>query len=176
MATPADSMERTVDGPLSAEQWQALGRLADRYQRVEDAGGFVARQFGGALTERTLELAELVQDPNFARTLRELNQTLTVLAETGLLARLREFLSFAAESETYLDTDRLIGELTKNAGKLPLAQISAILRGDETVSARKLPVGGWSGLLHVLRDAEVQRGLVVLGRFFDRLHTTEESK
>lgn len=174
MATTAESLQKTADGPLSAEQWQALGRLANRYQRVEEAGELLAREFGGPLTERTLEFAELVQDPHLGHTLREVNETLSVLAETGLLERLREFLRFARESGNYLETDRLVAEITKGLGKLPLSELRAALNF-EGVSNRKLPSGGWSGLLRVMRDPEVQRGLVVLGRFFDQLHTAKKS-
>lgn len=171
MATTVESMQNAAGNTLSAEQWQALGRLADRYQRVEDAGQFVSRAFGGTLTERTLELAELLQDPRLGHTLREAVETLTVLAESGILKKLRELALFASESETYLDTDGLIGSLTKNLGKLPVAQLGTAWR-DANVASERKATGGWGGLLKVMRDPEVQTGLIVMGRFLDALHSS----
>lgn len=176
MATTAKSMKGPADSTLSAEQWQALGRLADRYQRVETAGEFISREFGGTLTANTLALAEIVQDQQLLNTLREVTQTLNVLAETGMLERLREFLRFAAESESYLDTDKVVAEFIQGTGRLPVAQISAAWKGGESAPPSEAPAGGWKGLLHLMRDPEVQHGIFALSRFVSRLHRAGEQK
>ncbi len=171
MATTVESMQSTAGNPLNAKQWQALGRLADRYQRVEEVGQFVNREFGGTLTERTLEWAELAQDPRLGHTLNEVIETMTVLAESGVLEKLRELSLFVSDSETYMDTDGLIDPLSRNLGKVPVAQLAAAWRNVNIGTVGK-PGGGWSGLLKVMRDPDVQTGLLVMGRFLNALHTT----
>jgi uncharacterized protein YjgD (DUF1641 family) len=164
-------MQSPAGNPLSAKQWQALGRLADRYQRVEEAGEFLSREFGGTLTERTLEWAELAQDPRLGHTLHEVIETMTVLAESDILKKLRELALFVSESETYLDTDGLVGSLIRNLRKLPVATLGAAWR-DANIASEHKATGGWGGLFRIMRDPEVQTGLVVMGRFLDALHTT----
>jgi uncharacterized protein YjgD (DUF1641 family) len=165
-------MTKLADSTLSSEQWQALGRLADRYQRIEEVGQFVTREFGGTATERVLELAELLQDPRLANTLREGLETMAVLAESGVLEKLRELSLFVSESETYMDTDGLVEPLIRNLGKLPVAQLAAAWRDVNIGTAGSKPGGGWSGLLKVMRDPDVQTGLLVMGRFLNAFQTT----
>ncbi len=170
MAMTAESTTNPADNALSTEQWQALGRLADRYQGAEQVGQFVSREFGGTATELMLETAELLQDPRLGNTLREVIETMTVLAESGILKKLRELALFVSESETYLDTDELVGSLIRNLRKLPVATLGAAWR-DANIASEHKAAGGWGGLLRIMRDPEVQTGLVVMGRFLDELHS-----
>ena len=116
------STEASAEASLSPDQWQALGRMADNYRKLEEAGKFVTTNFGGDLTARTLELAELAQDPQLGHSLNELLQTLNLLAESGMLERLRRFVAFASETEGNLDADQLMSEALHGADAIPFGK------------------------------------------------------
>ena len=165
------STEASAEASLSPDQWQALGRMADNYRKLEEAGKFVTTNFGGDLTARTLELAELAQDPQLGHSLNELLQTLNLLAESGMLERLRRFVAFASETEGNLDADQLMSEALHGADAIPFGKFVKAVRNIDSKADRQLASGGWGGLLRIMRDPDVQLGLVTLSRLAASLKT-----
>lgn len=149
---------------LSATQWAALGRMADRYAQAEELGSFAVKHLGGEMTEAVLTLTELVQDPKLLPALRELLATLVTLHEVGALRQLRDNAILAAEGLRDTDLNNTMAQMLK----LP-DRISAVMDQAQGVDAKHL--GGFGGLMHMLRDKDVQHGIQTLARMAGALNT-----
>ena len=156
-----DGMKTTpaVAAPaLNAAQWAALGRMADRYAQAEELGSFAVKNLGGEMTEAVLTLTDLFKDPKLLPALRELLATLVTLHEVGALRQLRDNAILAAEGLRDTDLNATMNQMLKLPDK-----IGAVL-DQATQGSSDKGLGGFGGLMHMLRDKEVQHGIQTLAR------------
>jgi len=150
---------------LSATQWAALGRMADRYAQAEELGSFAVKNLGAEMTEAVLTLTELVQDPKLLPAVRELLATLVTLYEVRALRQLRDNAILAAEGLRDTDLNSTMTQMLKLPDKIS-AVIDQAAQGTSDKS-----LGGFGGLMHMLRDREVQHGIQTLARMAGALNT-----
>lgn len=149
---------------LSATQWAALGRMADRYAQAEELGSFAVKNLGGEMTEAVLTLTDLFKDPKLLPALRELLATLVTLHEVGALRQLRDNAILAAEGLRDTDLNATMTQMLKLPDK-----IGAVI-DQATQGTSDKGLGGFGGLMHVLRDKEVQHGIQTLARMAGALN------
>ena len=160
-----DTSKATAVAPaLNPAQWAALGRMADRYAQAEELGSFAVKNLGGEMTEAVLTLTELVQDPKLLPAVRELLATLVTLYEVGALRQLRDNAILAAEGLRDTDLNATMTQMLKLPDK-----ISAVIDQASQASDDK-HLGGFGGLMHMLRDKEVQHGIQTLARMAGALN------
>ncbi|CDW95463.1 MULTISPECIES: hypothetical protein [unclassified Thiomonas] len=163
-----DTSKATAAAPaLNPTQWAALGRMADRYAQAEELGSFAVKNLGGEMTEAVLTLTELVQDPKLLPAVRELLATLVTLYEVGALRQLRDNAILAAEGLRDTDLNATMTQMLK----LP-DRISAVIDQASQASDEK-HLGGFGGLMHMLRDKEVQHGIQTLARMAGALNNND---
>ena len=149
---------------LNTAQWAALGRMADRYAQAEELGSFALKHLGGEMTEAILTLTDLFKDPKLLPALRELLDTLVTLHEVGALRQLRDNAILASEGLRDTDLNATMTQLLK----LP-DRIGSVI-DQATHASEDKHLGGFSGLMHMLRDKEVQHGIQTLARMAGALN------
>jgi len=149
---------------LSATQWNALGRMADRYAQAEELGSFAVKNLGGEMTQAVLTLTELVQDPKLLPAVRELLAALVTLYEVGALRQLRDNAILAAEGLRDTDINATMTQMLKLPDKIGTVIDQA------TQGSSDKGLGGFGGLMHMLRDKEVQHGIQTLARMAGALN------
>ena len=153
-------LEQALAAPqLTATQWEALGRMADRYAQAEELGSFAAKHLGGDITEAVLTATDLFKDPKLVPALRELLDTLVTLHEVGALRQLRDNAILAAESLRDTDLNHTMSQMLKLPDKITDVIDEATHGGHDDKA-----LGGFGGLMHMLRDKDVQRGIQTLAR------------
>ena len=143
---------------LNAAQWAALGRMADRYAQAEELGSFAVKHLGSEMTEAVLTLTDLFKDPKLLPALRELLSTLVTLHEVGALRQLRDNAILAAEGLRDTDLNTTMAQMLKLPDKIG-AVIDQATQGNSDKG-----LGGFGGLMHMLRDKDVQHGIQTLAR------------
>ena len=150
---------------LNAAQWAALGRMADRYAQAEELGSFAVKHLGSEMTEAVLTLTDLFKDPKLLPALRELLSTLVTLHEVGALRQLRDNAILAAEGLRDTDLNTTMSQMLKLPDK-----IGAVI-DQATQGTSDKGLGGFGGLMHMLRDKDVQHGIQTLARMAGALST-----
>lgn len=153
---------------LNTAQWAALGRMADRYAQAEELGSFAVKNLGGEMTEAVLTLTDLFKDPKLLPALRELLATLVTLHEVGALRQLRDNAILAAEGLRDTDLNATMAQMLKLPDK-----IGAVI-DQATQGASDKSLGGFGGLMHMLRDKDVQHGIQTLARMAGALSPPAE--
>ncbi|APZ43576.1 hypothetical protein [Acidihalobacter ferrooxydans] len=128
--------------------------------------GFVEDKLAGELTGKTAALTEFMQRNDTDQAVAEALVQLGRLYRCGLLARLGDLAEYVAGLEEGTDFESLVGNLVESLPKNAIGQAIDVMHSAEDAmeDARKdeQHLGGYAGMLHLLRDEEVQKGLRML--------------
>lgn len=151
---PADELKADAEFSLTLLR---KGRLIARF--VED-------KLSHELTGKAVGLVEFMQRNDTDEAVAEALVQLGRMYRNGLLTRLGDLADYAAGLEEGSDFESLFGTLTQALPKDAIGQSLDLLHGveDAMADARKdgEHLGGYAGMLHLLRDREVQKGLRML--------------
>ncbi|MET0028090.1 MAG: DUF1641 domain-containing protein [Candidatus Thiodiazotropha sp.] len=160
----------TLTEQIDRQPWQQIKqdqqRLHELLDKVEILQTTMRQQFAGPAVRWSVDAVNFAQQETLGESIKDLLQTLGHLHRNGSLAWLRN-------TSDYLDRDtqaQLLAELTSpqvadRAAGIPakarrlLQQLQAAV---DDASQDTPNLGGIKGLIHLLRDPEVQRGLRVL--------------
>jgi len=134
--------------------------------RVRALRRFLEEDLAGPLSGRIAGSAAFWEEEQLDDALPELLRTIGHLHRSGMLARLREVADNLSGAAREVDADSLLADLTKRLGDLPLEQLARLGEGLEAARSASdedaARLGGVHGLIHLLRDREVQKGLRTL--------------
>ncbi len=157
------SQTTTVSAPersernLTAEQWQGLAQLADL---VTTAQKILEGPAGAVATGYLAQGATLMPDGALPA-VREALELLTSLHEQGIIAQLGTVISLGAQT---LTRDNLNQFFTSALDMAQETSFAEVLRASFQDAARESEyLGGFTGLLRVMKDKEVQTGLRMMG-------------
>ncbi len=142
-----------------------LDRLHGLLDKAELLGAYATEHLAGPTVRWSVDAANFAQREALGDSLKDLLQTLSHLHRNGSLAWLRDISDYLDEREQQRLLDSLAEQGIGDAAALP-GRARTVLHGvqaaldDAAQDAGHL--GGVKGLLHLLRDAEVQRGLRAL--------------
>ena len=174
----ADSLE--VIAPLAAQWMEQLSRLpADEFKtdaafalrllrKTRLLGEFAQQHLAGELTGNMNEATEFIQRNQTDKALAELLVQLGRLHRSGMLTRLGDLAEYLSGLEEGSDFRKLAGSMVDAAPEGTLGQLPQLLHGlDQVVRDTREDesrLGGYSGLIHLLRDPQVQKGLRMLAQ------------
>lgn len=146
---------------LTAEQWQGLAQLADL---VTTAKKILEGPAGAVATGYLAQSATLMPDGALPA-VREALELLTSLHEQGIIAQLGTVISLGAQT---LTRDNLNQFFTSALDMAQETSFAEVLRASFQDAARESVresehLGGFTGLLRVMKDKEVQTGLRMMG-------------
>ncbi|HKK05509.1 MAG TPA: hypothetical protein VKA50_06630 [Gammaproteobacteria bacterium] len=141
-------------------EWQTL------YAKLKAARAFFDDEVADALTGQLVEAGRFWQENDLEATLTDLLRTVARLHESGMLARIRELADYLDASAQDLDRPALVTDLVKAADKTQLHRMGQFMEGldqaMEDAGRDEGHLGGTGGLLHLLRDKQIQKGLRTL--------------
>lgn len=141
-------------------EWQAL------YARLKALRAFFDSNVSNALTGQLVTVSEFWQKNNLEAALADLMTTVSRLHESGMLKRVREFADYIDASVGDINQPSIFADLVSFVDKTQLYRMSKLMEGlDQAMddAGRDEPhLGGTGGLLHLLRDKQVQKGLRTL--------------
>ena len=147
---------------LKADAEFALAML----RKARLVAGFVEDKLAGELAAKTVALTEFMQRNDTDQAVAEALVQLGRLYRCGLLKRLGDLGELVAGLEEGTDFESLAGSLVESLPQSALHEVSEIVHSAEDAleDARKdeAHLGGIGGILHLLRDKEVQKGLRML--------------
>ncbi|MEJ2479582.1 MAG: DUF1641 domain-containing protein [Acidihalobacter sp.] len=174
----ADSLE--VIAPLAAQWMEQLSRLPADEIKTDAAfalqllrktrllGEFAQQHLAGELTGHMNEATEFIQRNQTDKALAELLVQLGRLHRNGMLTRLGDLAEYLSGLEEGSDFRKLAGSMVDAAPEGSLGQLPQLLHGlDQVVRDTREDenrLGGYSGLIHLLRDPQVQKGLRMLAQ------------
>lgn len=179
----AEFIANTVDvlAPLAVQWLEQLSRLPADELRQDVAFAlealrktrllteFAREHLGEELTARAIEAVRFVQHNQADEALTEMLVQLGRVYRSGMLARLGGLAEYIAGLEEGTDFRHLAGSLVDvvpDEGLEGLGVLTKLLSGiDQAVKKAQQggdELGGYAGMLHLLRDADVQKGLRVL--------------
>jgi len=153
------------DLPL-AKLRDELGEWQTLYAKLKAARAFFDGDVADALTGQLVEAGQFWQENNLEAALADLLSTVARLHESGMLARVRELADYLDASAQDLDRPALVTDLVKAADKAQLHRMGQFMEGldqaMEDAGRDEGHLGGTGGLLHLLRDKQIQKGLRTL--------------
>ncbi len=166
-------MERIREVPVDELKADAAFAL-DMLHKARLMASFIEANLSGGLTGKTVELTAFIEQNQTDKALAEAFVQLGRIYRSGLLARLGDLSEYIAGLEEGTDLESQVGSVVKaipgdtlgTSFKL-LRSVSKAMAGIQEDPHEKL--GGFSGLLHVMRDKEVQKGLRLLARTAGRI-------
>lgn len=174
----ADSLE--VIAPLATQWMEQLSRLpADEFKtdaafalqllrKTRLLGEFAQQHLAGELTGHMSETTEFIQRNRTDKALAELLVQLGRLHRSGMLTRLGDLAEYLSGLEEGTDFRKLAGSMVDAAPEGALSQLPQLLHGLEQAARNTREdenrLGGYSGLIHLLRDPQVQKGLRMLAQ------------
>lgn len=152
---------------LPVEDFQAdLETLFKTLRRVRLMGDFIEEHLAGSLSASAVRLSGFLQDNETDQAIAELAVLLGKLHRNGLLARAGELTDYLAGLTEGTNVEALAGSMVEEASQVRFEQFSRLIhsaeRAMQDVENDADHLGGVSGLVHLLRDKEVQKGLRML--------------
>jgi hypothetical protein len=158
-------LPETLNGLPLEELKQDVERLHRLMDKTDLLGEYVAEYFAGPAVRMSVDAADFARREALGESLRDLLQTLGHLHRNGSLAWLRDISDYLEDREQQRLLGSLAGQGIDGAASLT-ARTHKLLRGVQSAmddaAADADQLGGVKGLLHLLRDADVQRGLRAL--------------
>lgn len=160
-----DLLAKLRDLPLEGlrqelDEWQAL------YAKLKAARAFFDGDVANALTGQLASASQFWQENNMESALADLLTTISSLHESGMLSRLRQLADYLDASAGDIDQPTLLADLVKAADKTQLHRMGKLMEGlDQAMDDAgrdERHLGGTGGLLHLLRDKQIQKGLRTL--------------
>lgn len=141
-------------------EWQAL------YAKLKALRAFFDGDTANALTGQLVAAGQFWQENNLEAALADLLTTVSRLHESGMLERMRQLSDYLDASIGDIEQPALLADLVKAADKTQLGRMSKLMDGlDQAMDDAgrdEAHLGGTGGLLHLLRDKQVQKGLRTL--------------
>lgn len=172
----ADSLE--VLAPMLNQWLERINRLPADEIKADAAfaltllrkarliAGFIEDKLAGELTGRAVGLAEFMQRNQTDEAVAEALVQLGRVYRSGMLARLGDLADYVAGQEEGGDFEAQLGSLVKALPKDAIGQSLHFLHSAEQAMADAQKdeenLGGYAGMLRLLRDKEVQKGLRML--------------
>ena len=168
---------------LSVEDLKAdIDMLFKTLRRMRLMGDFVEEHLAGELSANTIRLSGFLQENETSQAASELVILLGKLHQNGLLTRAGDLADYLAGLTEGTDLESLAGNMVQETPGHRFEQLSWLMRSAERamedVQEDAPHLGGVGGLMHLLRDKEVQKGLrmlSVLPAYMERKRTTNGS-
>lgn len=149
-------------------------------RRVRLLGDFVDEHLAGALTSNVVHTSEFLQRNQTDQALIDMLVLLGRMHRNGTLSSLGDFSDYLAGLTEGTDPESLAGNMVQDAPHRRLEQLMRWVHSVESamqeIEDDDAQLGGFSGLMHLLRDKEVQKGLhmlSILPTYLDRQRTKE---
>ncbi len=187
-----DSLETLL--PLLSQWMEQVARLpveelkADvemlfkTMRRLRLMGDFVEENLAGDITAGTVRLSGFLQENETDQAIAELAILLGKLHRNGLLVRAGDLADYLAGVTEGTDIESMTGSMVHSAPQERINQLLSLIHGAEQAmkdaKAEDDQLGGVSGLIHLMRDKEVQKGLRILSAlptYMDRQRTVNGS-
>lgn len=187
-----DSLETLL--PLLSQWMEQVARLpveelkADvemlfkTMRRLRLMGDFVEENLAGDITAGTVRLSGFLQENETDQAIAELAILLGKLHRNGLLVRAGDLADYLAGVTEGTDIESMTGSMVHSAPQERINQLLSLIHGAEQAmkdaKAEDEQLGGVSGLIHLMRDKEVQKGLRILSAlptYMDRQRTVNGS-
>jgi len=154
-------------GQLPVEELKAdVEMLFKTLRRLRLMGDFVEENLAGDIVANTVRISGFMQDNQTDQAIAELLVLVGKLHRNGLLNRAGDMADYLAGMTEGTDAESLAGSMVEDASQLHFEQLSRLLHGAERamddVQNDASHLGGITGLMHLLRDKEVQKGLRML--------------
>lgn len=154
-------------GELPADELKADAEFAlTLLRKARLIAGFVDEKLASELTGKAVTLTEFLQRNQTDEAVAEALVQFGRVYRSGLLARLGDLAEYVAGLEEGTDVESLAGNLVKAVPSDAIGFAMHLLHSTEEsmIDARQDEehLGGYAGMLHLLRDKEVQRGLRML--------------
>lgn len=179
----------------SAEELEAMARALPKFLRAGQASlAFVQKYWAGDITELIVAATAYVQRHEIDVALLDLLETVESLHRNQVFELLRTLADYYQGVHDNLHIPALFGDLMEKAEQSEridtlghrlthLDQIMAAAENallEEAGQAQERFKGGWSGIYHLLRDPQTQRGLHQMITLFPllmkQLHKNEASE
>lgn len=145
---------------------EELGEWQSLYAKLKAARAFFDGDVAHALTGKLAAAGQFWQENNMEAALADLLTTLSHLHDSGMLERLRRFADYLDASAGDIDRPAMLADLVKVMNKTQLHRMGKFMEGlDQAMDDAgrdEARLGGTGGLLHLLRDKQVQKGLRTL--------------
>lgn len=174
-------LERAGELPaedLKADVAFALGLL----RKTRIVSEFVDEKLAGELTGKLVDATAFVQAHHTDEAIADVLVQLGRIHRSGLLPRLADLAEYASGLDEGTDLPSQLGDLVRALPEDAIERSRALVHGarDALADAGKdeKHLGGYSGMLHLLRDKEVQKGLRVLSvlpLYLEKHNETEPS-
>lgn len=141
---------------------EALRRAMDLLAALR---AFAGTDLAGEVTSASVKAMAFSRQHDLPAALADALATIGHLHRNGTFARVRELSDNLAGLTAGMETDTLVTAVIERVGSSPLSRTGAMTRTAEDVleGVEDEPdLGGLRGLLHMLQDERVQRGLVTL--------------
>lgn len=140
--------------------------LMEQLSRGREMSEFVKTQWSSELTEYVVAGTQYVQQQELIPALRDLVELVTKLHQAGVYQKLGLLAEFAGHLDEGVNVELLVGQMVHKIPPDSLALIQQMLGGAKEalseVGAHEKEFGGIKGLLYLLRDKNVQKGLHVM--------------
>lgn len=151
--------------PLAQRQAE-LARLSQLWQRLLALEAFWREHLAGETVQRLIRLGEFFAEHEVEQTVGETLVLLQRLSDNGVLQQLGDLGDWFAGLEDSVNIEALLATWVQEGRKLPLARLRQLAQGvQQAMDAAhedETRLGGMRGLMHLLGDREVQRGLRLL--------------
>jgi hypothetical protein len=159
------ALSEKLNGLPLAELKSDLNRLHALMDKADLLGAYATEHFAGPAARWSVDAADFARREALGESLQDLLQTLGHLHRNGSLAWLRDISDYLEVREQRRLLGGLAGQGVSDAASLP-DRARKLLQGVQSAmddaAADADQLGGVKGLLHLLRDPEVQRGLRAL--------------
>lgn len=152
---------------LPADELKADAEFAlSLLRKARVIGQVIDDKLAGELTGKAVGITEFMQRNQTDEALAEMLVQLGRMYRSGLLSRLGDLADYVAGLKEGADVESLFGDLVKTMPTDAIGQTMHLLHSAEDAmrDARKdeKHLGGYSGMLHLFRDKNVQKGLRML--------------
>ena len=168
------------DAPTAEEIRQYVQLLRRLMEIMAAVRAFVGTDLAGELTGASIKAMAFSRENDLPAAVGDALLTVSHLHRNGTFARVREISDQVAGLTSGVETDALVAAIVERVSASPLSRTGAMTRTVEDVvegvEDEQPDLGGLRGLLHMLQDEEVQRGLVTLASVPGKLQAqTRES-
>lgn len=140
--------------------------LFEQLERGQTISSFVKEKWSNDLADYVVKGTEFAQREELVPTIQELVTLLAKLHHAGLYTKLGSIADYAGRLDEGVDTTLLVGQMTQKVPLKSLSQIKQVMEGVNDAIAvaqtRERELGGYKGLLHLLKDKDVQKGLRIM--------------
>ena len=156
-----------ASGKVSTEKMKTdLKWLMELLSRGREISEFVQAQWSSDLAEYVVAGTQYVQQQELLPVMRDLVGLLTKLHQAGLYEKLGLVADYAGRIDEGVDVELLAGQMVHKIPPNSLALVKQVMGGAkealEEVEAHEKEFGGLKGLLYLLRDKNVQKGLHIM--------------